>query len=154
LKHSKASFKFVAIGGQFVNENTDKESYNFYKKEREEIIKFIVEQKISGVVFLSGDRHHTELLKNEKVIESLGYPLYDLTTSSITAGASNAASSPEKDNPQRIPGTLVVENNFCTININGAKRGERTLIITCYDVRGLVKWGHSLKEIDLKALKP
>ena len=154
LKHSKASFKFVAIGGQFVNENTDKESYNFYKKEREEIIKFIVEQKISGVVFLSGDRHHTELLKNEKVIESLGYPLYDLTTSSITAGASNAASSPEKNNPQRIPGTLVVENNFCTININGAKRGERTLIITCYDVRGLVKWGHSLKEIDLKALKP
>lgn len=154
LKHSKASFKFIAIGGQFINENTDKESYNYYKKEREEIIKFIVEQKISGVVFLSGDRHHTELLKNDKVAQTLGYPLYDLTSSSITAGASNAASTPEKDNPQRVPGTLVAENNYCTINITGPKRGERTLLITCYDAKGLVKWGYSLKESDLKALKP
>jgi alkaline phosphatase D len=154
LKHSKASFKFVAIGGQFINENTDKESYNFYKKEREEIIKFISEQKISGVIFLSGDRHHTELLKNEKVTESLGYPLYDLTSSSITAGASNAATTPEKDNPQRIPGTLVAENNYCTIAISGPKRGERTLLITCFDVKGLVKWGYSIKEAELKALKP
>jgi len=154
LKHSKASFKFVAIGGQFINENTDKESYNFYKKEREDLIKFIVDQKISGVIFLSGDRHHTELLKNDKVVEILGYPLYDLTSSSITAGASNAASSPEKDNPQRQPGTLVAENNYCTINISGPKRGERTLIITCYDTKGLVKWGFSIKEAELKAIKP
>ena len=86
--------------------------------------------------------------------QTLGYPLYDLTSSSITAGASNAASTPEKDNPQRVPGTLVAENNYCTINITGPKRGERTLLITCYDTKGLVKWGYSLKESDLKALKP
>jgi len=154
LKHSKASFKFIAIGGQFLNENTDKESYNFYKKERAEIIKFIVEQKISGVVFLSGDRHHTELLKNDKVVATLGYPLYDLTSSSITAGASNVASSPEVNNPQRVDQTLVAENNYCTINITGPKRGERTLLLTCYDKNGLVKWGHTIKESELKALKP
>jgi len=80
--------------------------------------------------------------------------LYDLTSSSITAGASNAATTPEKDNPQRIPGTLVAENNYCTIAISGPKRGERTLLITCFDIKGLVKWGYSIKEVELKALKP
>jgi alkaline phosphatase D len=78
LVHSRASFKFVCVGGQFLNANTDKESYNLYKKERDEILRFIVDQKISGVFFLSGDRHHTELLKNDEVVAKLGYPLYDL----------------------------------------------------------------------------
>lgn len=153
LKHSRASFKFVVIGGQFINEHTDKESYNLYQKEREEIIQFIVDQKISGVIFLSGDRHHTELLKNENVKASLGYPLYDLTSSSITAGSSNVLSTPEAQNPQRVENTLVVENNYCTIKISGLKRGDRILTLTCYDANGLVKWGQVIKESELKALK-
>ncbi len=152
LKHSKASFKFVAAGGQFINENTNVESYNLYKKEREEIIQFIIDQKISGVFFLSGDRHHTELLKNEKVTSTLGYPLYDLTSSSITAGSSSVLKTAEAQNPQRVENTLTVENNFCTIIISGPKRGERVLTITCFDAKGIVKWGKSLKESELKAI--
>jgi alkaline phosphatase D len=152
LKHSKASFKFVVVGGQFINENTDKESFNLYQKERQEIIQFIVDQKISGIVFLSGDRHHTELLKNEKTASTLGYPLFDLTCSSITAGPSNILSGSEAQNPQRVPSTLVVENNYCTISITGPKRGERKLNITCYDNKGIVKWGFVITELELKAI--
>ncbi len=150
LKHSRASFKFVCVGGQFINEHTDKESFNLYKKEREEIIRFITDQKISGVIFLSGDRHHTELLKNDSVTASLGYPLYDLTSSSITAGVSNILTTKEAQNPQRVPNTLVAENNYCSIKISGPKRGDRTLLITCYDQKGLVKWGFTLNERELK----
>ena len=152
LVHSRASFKFVCVGGQFLNANTDKESYNLYKKERDEILRFIVDQKISGVFFLSGDRHHTELLKNDDVIAKLGYPLYDLTASSLTAGPSNVSSTSEAKNPMRVANTLVVENNFCTISVSGAKRGSRELNITCYDAKGMVKWGKVIKESELKAL--
>lgn len=151
LAHSKAVFKFVCVGGQFLNEHTNKESFNLYKKEREEIIQFITEQKISGVVFLSGDRHHTELLKNDKVTASLGYPLYDLTSSSITAGASSVIGSDEEKNPMRVANTLTAENNFCRIQISGKKKGERQLEITNYDAKGMVKWGYVIKESDLKA---
>jgi len=105
------------------------------------------------VIFLSGDRHHTELLKNENVKATLGYPLYDLTSSSITAGSSNVLSTPEAQNPQRVENTLVVENNYCTIKISGLKRGDRILTLTCYDANGLVKWGQVIKESELKALK-
>jgi len=152
LVHSRASFKFVCVGGQFLNEVTDKESFNLYKKERAEIIRFIVDQKISGVVFLSGDRHHTELLKDEGVVAKLGYPLYDLTCSALTAGASNLASSLEAKNPMREANTLVVENNYCTISIAGAARGSRELTLTCFDSKGIVKWGKVIKESELKAM--
>jgi len=58
----------------------------------------------------------------------------------------------EAQNPQRVENTLTVENNFCTIKISGPKRGERVLTITCFDAKGMVKWGKSLKESELKAI--
>jgi alkaline phosphatase D len=153
LKHSAASFKFVCVGGQFLNANTDKESYNLFKKEREEILQFIVDQNIGGVIFLSGDRHHTEILKEEKFKEKLGYTFYDITSSPLSAGPSNILKSEEAKNPQRVANTLVVENNYCSIKISGPKKGERVLLITCYDKKGVVKWGHQIKESEIKTLK-
>ena len=153
LAHSKAVFKFVCVGGQFLNEHTNKESFNLYKKERQEIIQFLVDQKISGVVFLTGDRHHTELLKNDAVTATLGYPLYDLTSSSITAGSSSIIGSDEEKNPMRVPNTLVAENNYCSVQISGRKKGARQLKISNYDSKGLVKWDFVINETDLKAKK-
>jgi alkaline phosphatase D len=141
------------VGGQFLNANTDKESFNLYKKEREEILQFIVDQNIGGVIFLSGDRHHTEILKEEKYKEKLGYTFYDITSSPLSAGPSNILKSEEAKNPQRVANTLVVENNYCSIKISGPKKGERVLLITCYDKKGVVKWGHQIKESELKTLK-
>lgn len=149
LLNSQATFKFVCIGGQFLNEYTNKESYNFFKTERKVIIDFIMEHKISGVIFLSGDRHHTELLVNNSVKQNLGYALYDLTSSSITAGPNN---KPELDNPMRVEGTLVAENNFCKISISG-KRKERKLLISCINREGKVIWEKVLLETELKAQK-
>ena len=153
LKHSAASFKFVCVGGQFLNANTDKESFNLYKKEREEILQFIVDQNIGGVIFLSGDRHHTEILKEDKYKDKLGYTFYDITSSPLSSGVSNIMKTEEAKNPQRVPNTLVVENNYCSIKISGPKKGERVLLITCYDKKGVVKWGHQILESELKTLK-
>lgn len=150
LVASRAPFKFIALGGQFLNENTDKESYNFFKKERQRIINFIVVNKISGVVFLTGDRHHTELIKNTNVEPKLGYVLYDLTSSAISSRASNVDRTDEANNPMRVPNTLVVENNFCNINISG-DRGKRVLTMQCFDKNGALKWEHKLSEEELKA---
>lgn len=149
LVHSKATFKFIVVGGQVLNKHTDKESYNLYKKEREELLNFLVQQKISGVVFLSGDRHHTEILKDESVKEKLGYSLYDITSSPLSSGVSNVLKTDEAKNPQRVPNTLTVEQNYCSIRISG-KKGERIALVTCYDKNGLVKWGYQIPESELK----
>jgi alkaline phosphatase D len=152
LAMSRAPFKFVVMGGQFLNEHTNKESYNFYKAERTRILDFIIENKISGVVFLTGDRHHTELIKNTDVQTRLGYALYDLTSSAISSRASDISKSAEFNNPTRVPNTLVMENNFCSISIKGPK-GKRQLVMECFDRNGQLKWEHRIGEEELKASK-
>ncbi|MCX6187557.1 MAG: alkaline phosphatase D family protein [Bacteroidetes bacterium] len=160
LAHSSAVFKFIVVGGQFLNTETDKESFNLYIKERAEILKFITNNKINGVVFLSGDRHHTELLKYNikyddkdvvgfKTTGILNYPLYDLTSSPISAGISNILKTKEATNPLRVENTLMVDNNYCGIKISG-KKGQRLLTISCYDKTGIVKWGYTINENELK----
>ena len=152
LSYSRAAFKFIVVGGQFLNEHTDKESYNFYKAERERILNFIIENKISGVVFLTGDRHHTELIKNEAIQSKLGYSLYDFTCSAISSRASDISRSNEFNNPTRVSNTLVMENNFGNIRINGPK-GKRVLIMQCFDRNGVLKWEHKIGQDELKAKK-
>lgn len=150
LVYSRAPFKIIAMGGQFLNEHTDKESYNFYKKERERIIQFIIDNKVSGVIFLSGDRHHTELIKNTSVQNTLGYCLYDLTSSAISSRANDLSKSSELNNPTRVPNTLVMENNFCKLSVNG-KKNERVLTIQCYSKLGEQLWEHKIVQQELKA---
>lgn len=150
LVYSRATFKFIVVGGQFLNEHTNKESYNFYKKERARILQFIIDNKISGVLFLSGDRHHTELIKNSDIKAKLGYELYDLTSSAISSRASDLTKSSEFKNPMRVPNTLVMENNFCELRI-AMKNGNRTLNIICYNKKGEIKWEHEITEHDLRA---
>ena len=49
---------------------------------RERLLSLLRDTRAAGVVVLSGDRHYAEL----SVLEGspLGYPLYDLTSSTIT----------------------------------------------------------------------
>jgi alkaline phosphatase D len=152
LSYSRAAFKFIVVGGQFLNEYTTKESYNFYKTERERILNFIIENKISGVVFLTGDRHHTELIKNETVKPKLGYTLYDYTCSAISSRASDISKSDEFNNPTRVANTLVMDNNFGTISITGPK-GKRVLTLQCIDKNGALKWEYKIGQEELKAVR-
>lgn len=152
LSQSRAVFKFIIVGGQFLNEHTTKESYNFYKTERERILNFIIENKISGVIFLTGDRHLSEVIKNEKVKSSLGYTLYDFTCSPISSRISDISKLEEFNNPTRLANTLVMENNFGNISIAGAK-GKRILTMQCFDKNGQLKWEHKIAQDELKASK-
>jgi alkaline phosphatase D len=149
LLYSNAKFKFIVMGGQFLNTATVKESYVYYKNEREKILKFIVDNKITGVVFLSGDRHHTELLMEKKYKSKLGYNLIELTASPLSAAPNiNISKTPEFNNPLRVSNTLVAENNFCTIQIKGPKN-ERVVVFSCYDKYGALRWEAEFNQADL-----
>lgn len=103
----------------------------------------IKEEKIEGVIFLTGDRHHSELTK---LTRDGYYPLYDFTISSFTAGV-----SPGKDEPNtlRVPGKLSDEHNFAIFNISGPRK-NRTLKCSVFDVAGKLLWDYSLNENELK----
>jgi len=146
LVSSKATFKFVVCGGQVLNDLNPFEGWNQFPGERGDFLDFIAKQKIPGLLFLSGDRHMAELIRRER--GSL-YPLYDFTSSALTAGVSKGAAI-EENNPARVPGTWINDkHNFGRIQVRG-KKGERTLTLTACDKDGKDLWSKSLTEQELR----
>lgn len=144
LTSSRATFKIVVSGNQILNDNSPYEAYANFSQERSRFFDAIVERGIEGLVFLSGDRHHTELLRSD--LPGF-YPLYDFTSSPLTSGAATA--SQELDNPQRVEGTLVVETrNFGWLEFSGPY-GDRALTLRTYDGQGNELWQFSLSEHEL-----
>lgn len=141
LANSQASFKIIAVGGQFISSSKVKENFINFAEERQRIIDAIIKNKISGVIFLTGDRHFTELSKSDT-----NPPIYDLTVSPLTSGAYN----PEKEqNSLRVPNTLVTEHNFAIIEVTG-KRKERVMTIKIHNKDGKQLWKQEIKETDLQ----
>ena len=106
---------------------------------------FLTAEKISGVIFLTGDRHHSEIIKYDR---HGSYPLYDVTSSPFTSGISKV-SGDETNNPFRVANTLVEAQNYSRITISGNK-DERKLTVEFVGLKGekLAAW--SVSEKDLK----
>ncbi len=134
LANSRAPFKFVVVGGQFLNTYEGYENFiNVSKEERAYILSMIEQEGIKNVIFLTGDRHHSELsaFKN-----GVGNMIYDITVSPLTAGA---ARNPEKDNKLRVENTLVTQRNFGILEFSGP-RDARKMTVTIFDVSGEELW--------------
>ncbi len=137
---SKATFKFVAMGGQFLNTAPVFENYsaNGFDKERQEIIDFICQHQIKNVVFLTGDRHHSEL----SILSEPGKPtIYDLTVSPLTSGTHDALN---EANLLRVKGSHVATRNFGLLKVSG-KKNKRVLEIELYDSGGQSIWKVPIK---------
>ncbi len=144
LLFSKATFKIIATGSQVLNPFSEYDCMRFYSAEYNELMNFLSAEKIKGIVFFSGDRHHSEVIKMER---SNLYPLYDVTNSPYTSGIGRVQGA-EKDNAARITGTLVEEQNFTKVSISG-KKNERTLKVEFVGINGnkLGEWRVSEQEI-------
>lgn len=139
LVNSKAPFKMVVVGNQVLNNSKIiKESYyKLYVEERFYLLKRLEEENIKNVVFLTGDRHFTELsqYKNAK-----GNMIYDWTVSPLTSGVLEKV---EMDNTLRVEGTLLQERNFGLLEFKGPKTA-RTLTMRVLDVNGKEKWRQNI----------
>jgi alkaline phosphatase D len=142
LTYSSAPFKFVAIGGQVLNPRPEFETYSrISPNERQELLDRITAENISGVVFLTGDRHITELTKIDRAGH---YPLYDLTVSPLTAGPHTEGTI----NPAAIPGTFVNQRNFAVLDFSG-RRTDRSMKITVFDTNGRELWTRTIRAAEL-----
>ncbi|MDJ0839854.1 MAG: alkaline phosphatase D family protein [Acidobacteriota bacterium] len=147
LLSSRAAFKFVVNGNQVLNTRSPFEKWSQAAREYEDFMNFLDAHDIRGVVFLTGDRHHTELLKRDR---PGNYTLYEFTSSPLTSGAVRQLRDSEKDNPLRVDGTLVLnKRNFGVLNVTG-KRGSRVLTMKTYDKDGAELWSHSVRQVDLR----
>lgn len=150
LINSYAPFKIIVAGSQVLNVASTLDCLKDYPVEFEELLVFLEAEKIAGVLFMSGDRHHSEVIRYQR---PKAYALYDITTSPLTAGVS-AVRDPEKGNPERVPGTLVEAQNYSRISISG-KQKERKLKVEFLGLKGekLGEWSIDESQLIFPATK-
>lgn len=142
LAFSRAPFKFVAVGSQVLNDAAVWENYANYPEERQYLLDRIADEGIKGVVFLTGDRHHSELCK----VEHKGVVMYDLTLSPLTSGTHEGGDAATSN---RVEGTLYNERNFGLLEITGPRK-ERVLTMRLMNNQGEEVWRRSLNAADWK----
>ena len=142
LAASQAPFKLVAIGGQVLTDNNSSETcFHFFPAERDTILARIEREGIKGVVFLTGDRHFSELSAKKN---RAGNTVYDLTTSPFTAGVFADAAT-KVGNSHRVEGTLVAQHNFSLLTFSGPRKA-RQMQISMRDMNGKELWTRTIAE--------
>lgn len=76
-----AKIKIIASSLQLLPDFTGWESWANFPADRDRLLKFISDNRISGVLFISGDTHWGEM---SKLVPGLGYPLWEVTSSGLT----------------------------------------------------------------------
>ncbi|HYV92544.1 MAG TPA: alkaline phosphatase D family protein [Chitinophagales bacterium] len=148
LLYSRASFKFIISGSAVLNPLNDFECFCHYDKEWNHLLNFIRDNKIPGVIFLSGDRHFAEIIRINRDGMS---PLYDVTASAFTSRSfANFSKSKEFSNPYRVVPSAVTDQNYIKVAVSGEKLFERVVTITCFTVDGKIPWTFEIKQQDLK----
>jgi alkaline phosphatase D len=145
LLSSTATFKMIATGNQTLNPKSKAECLQDYPAEFNELMEFLTQERINGVLFLTGDRHHSEVIRWER---AGSYPLYDVTNSPFTSGLAKVTGTDEFNNAARVPGTLVEAQNYTRISVSGAKGARRLQVqFLGIDGRELGRWAVSESEI-------
>ncbi|WP_338407075.1 alkaline phosphatase D family protein [uncultured Flavobacterium sp.] len=135
LSGSIASFKIIVIGGQVLNSVPDTENYGHYPEEKEKLLQEISDNRIKGVLFLTGDRHFAEM---SMLPRENSYPIYDWTVSPFTAGVVSDSVLKE-NNKYKVEGSTFLQNNFGIIAFSGNKE-NRQIKLSLFDKNGKELW--------------
>ncbi|WP_157962757.1 alkaline phosphatase D family protein [Chitinophaga deserti] len=145
LLQSNARFKVIATGSQALNTYSRWDSFHHFPVEYHSFMDWLNEVNIPGIVFLTGDRHHSEVIRlNRKD----NYPLYDITNSPLSSGEA-APSGAEVNSTIRVPGTLVVTQNYSRIRVLGPQN-DRKMQVEFVDRGGQVLGKFEVSAKDLK----
>lgn len=141
LSTSEATFKFVVVGGLVLSSSDSKLNQNYisnYSSERTYLLDQIELNNIKNVVFLTGDKHFSEVSKMDL---RNGNTIWEVTSSPLTANPNTR----EDLNRYRLEGSLIQQRNFAKIDVHG-KKGERKLTITLYDSSGQNLWSTEVSQ--------
>lgn len=117
LASSMATFKFVATTVPMAGGGKDR--WDGYPKERDEILGYIRDKKISGVVFLSADLHYAAVTKIPG-----GNGLLDITAGPLAAPLNRVTNSANR----RYEFYLAENFNFAKLTIDPKVNGNQALL--------------------------
>lgn len=110
-----ADLRIIASSIQFVAEAAGQETWSNLPAERQRMIDTIRRTSANGVVFISGDRHWSEISAIE---EGVPYVLYDITSSSLNQ---NHPRGTPTENRYRVVDATCHVPNFGVLEIDWQK---------------------------------
>ncbi len=151
LKASAATFKVVANGNSMVVDFTTRgERWDNFGTERDDFLKWMFAEAITGVVFIAGDWHVGTLNRLYREGQDT-YPLFELLSSNAavrTDPISRRTRRGWRGNPQSIAKEYR-GFNFGMLRFSGPA-GKRQLTMQIVDEDGHVQIEHVLQESDLR----
>jgi alkaline phosphatase D len=126
LQDDTVDYFILANGIQVIAEDHKYEKWANFPSARERLfnlVKNITDQK---VIFLSGDRHLSEVSAVQ--LEGLPYPLYDITSSGMTHSYRNFRG---EENQHRI-GDVIAEKNFGTLLFYKNSEGDNKVLFQAW----------------------
>jgi len=143
IKNSKAHFIFIINGIQFMTKDGHHESYSkIYPSEYKSLMQIINRKKDTEIIFITGDRHFSELIAD--TLDN-GKTIYEFTCSPISSPVRPYYSAKEQKNPLLIKNSIVDEHNYGKVNITGPEK-NRHCIIEVFNNKGILIWEYDLTE--------
>ncbi len=116
LRESTATVHLIGSGIQILPEEHVFEKWANFPSERERLLTLIARYQTKGVILLSGDRHHAEIMQYTR--EGGRFTLHEVTASGLTHASTGPATEP---NTYRV-GNLIKALNFGLIHIDWDKK--------------------------------
>lgn len=84
-----AELRLICSGVQVLPDEHGSESWGNFPRERRRLFELIRSTKARGVVLLSGDRHLAEVMRLPSDEFGIGYPIFEVTSSSLNVPSGN-----------------------------------------------------------------
>ena len=112
LRTNASTITIIGSSVQFVSDDHDFETWGHFPHSRQRMIDLIGQTESKGILFISGDRHLSEISLEKG--SNAGYRLYDFTSSGLTHGIPKWIVN---DSEKRV-GEFYHKKNFGIINID------------------------------------
>ena len=122
------------------------EQWGNFPAERSRLFRTVRESGAKGLIVVSGDRHTAEISRVAPGPDTLSYPLYDLTASSLNQP--QGSGKREEPNAHRL-GPRFRDPNFGTLEIDWDAPAGPTLALAIRDVNGAVVHAELARIADL-----
>ena len=141
LKYSRAPFKLVVCGSQVLNSEAVHETFANYPCEQAYLLQRLADEKIHNLVFLTGDRHHSE--QAQRTVG--GVVFHEITSSPLTSGVHNQAD--EENNRYRVPGSLGKTRGYATLRFSGPTK-KRSMLIRFHNQDGKIYYESTINSLN------
>jgi alkaline phosphatase D len=127
-----ARLRIIMSGMELISTSTTPEGWGQYKPEQQHLYDVLKQTGAKGVLILSGDKHYCEISRRDDL--GLGYPLYDFTSSPMSAPPEALEANKYRDGAD----ASISDYNFGVITVDWSAADPTVHVELVHAIKGTV----------------